>query len=145
MILKKYWQLFSFFEIWFFVVTYLCVSDNSNCPKHIYGHGSFFYILSDQKLTANNAQRVCNFSGGSLAEVNDHMLQEKWMKTFKDKCTGILKIAQQTIIHSTFICITSRLCQHRPAALLVINAKIWQASVYLASPKISFCRTVMKN
>ena len=49
----------------------------SDCPTNIFGRQSYFYILSDERATADRAQSLCMNANGKLAEINDTTFQNE--------------------------------------------------------------------
>ena len=49
------------------------------CPRNVFGRNNYFYILSDNQTSANNAQSICISSNGTLAEIRNNDIQRDFI------------------------------------------------------------------
>ena len=51
-----------------------------SCPTNIFGRENYFYVLSDNQTSANDARQICISSGGTLAETQNRSKQSDFIE-----------------------------------------------------------------
>ena len=55
-------------------------SVSDECLANIFARGDYLYLLSDNQTNANDAQSICEESGGTLAEIQDCATQSDFIE-----------------------------------------------------------------